>query len=215
MDRETLRARLDRPLKDSGDPPEQVIADLIADAEGGVMGSSGGRFFGWVIGGSVDAALAADWLAALWDQNSVTYQSGPAAALVEEIAGGWLKEILGIPADASYAFVTGCQMAHVTCMAAARHALLERRGWDVEQKGLSGAPLIRILASTEVHGTSERAVRFLGLGAGNLCRLQPMRKAACARRRSNRPSRVRRMRRPSSSFRLPISTSALMMILPG
>ena len=171
MDRETLCARLDRPLTDDGIPPDTVVAELIADVEGGIMGSSGGRFFGWVIVGSVEAALAADWLAAAWDQNSTTYQSGPAAALVEEISSKWLKEMLGIPADASYAFVTGCQMAHFTCLAAARHDLPRRRGWDVEQRGLSGAPPIRILTSTEVHGTSERAIRFLGLGAGNIVRL--------------------------------------------
>src|SRR5262249_22534934 len=128
--------------------------------------------FAWVIGGAVESALAADWLTAVWDQNAVTYQSGPAAALVEEIAGAWLKEILGLPAGASYAFVTGCQMAHVTCLAAARHALLERRGWDVEERGLSGSPRIRILTSTEAHGTTERAARFLGLGVANIIRLQ-------------------------------------------
>src|SRR5690242_4904286 len=94
--RDELRTRLDLPLSDEGLPPEQVIAELIAGVEGGIMASGGGRFFAWVIGGSVEAALAADWLAAAWDQNSATYQSGPAAALVEEIAGRWLKEMLGV-----------------------------------------------------------------------------------------------------------------------
>ena len=171
IERETLRAQLDRPLSDEGMPPDQVIAELLRDVEGGIMGSSGGRFFGWVIGGTVEAALAADWLASAWDQNSVTYQSGPAAAVVEEIAGRWLKEILRLPSAASFAFVTGCQMAHATCLAAARHGLLARRGWDVEQQGLSGAPPIRILTSTEVHGTVERAVRYLGFGSANIVRL--------------------------------------------
>ena len=132
------------------------------------MNSAGGRFFAWVIGGSVPAALAADWLASAWDQNSVTYQSGPAAALVEEISALWLKEILGLPSSASFAFVTGCQMAHFTCLAAARHALLERRGWDVERQGLYGSPPIRVLTSTERHGTCERAIRFLGLGLDSM-----------------------------------------------
>jgi glutamate/tyrosine decarboxylase-like PLP-dependent enzyme len=165
---ETLRGNLDKPLAAEGIAAEQVIADLIRDSEGGIMSSAGGRFFGWVIGGSVPASLAADWLAAAWDQNAVTYQSGPAAALVEEIAGRWLKEILGLPAAASFAFVTGCQMAHVTCLAAARHALLAKRGWDVEQRGLFSAPPVRVLTSTERHGTAERAIRFLGLGRDSM-----------------------------------------------
>ncbi len=169
---ETLRANLDKPLCDGSMLPDDVIAELIRDTEGGIMNSAGGRFFSWVIGGSVTSALAADWLAAVWDQNAVTSQSGPAAALVEEIAGRWLKEILGLPQEASFAFVTGCQMAHFTCLAAARHALLERCGWDAEQRGLHGAPRIRVLTSTERHGTSERAVRFLGLGLDNIENLE-------------------------------------------
>ncbi len=165
---ETLRARLARPLTDDGAPPAQVIEDLVSDSAGGIVASAGGRFYSWVIGGSVPAALAADWLTSAWDQNAGLYAAGPAAALVEEIAGEWLKELLGIPAGASFAFVTGCQMAHVTCLAAARHAVLERRGWDVEARGLSGAPAIRLLASRERHGSVKRAVRLLGMGSDNL-----------------------------------------------
>jgi glutamate/tyrosine decarboxylase-like PLP-dependent enzyme len=165
---ETLRARLARPLTDEGAVPEQVIEELVQDAAGGIVASAGGRFYSWVIGGSVPAALAADWLTSAWDQNAGLYAAGPAAALVEEIAGEWLKELLGIPVGASFAFVTGCQMAHVTCLAAARHAVLERRGWDVEARGLSGAPAIRLLASRERHGSVKRAVRLLGMGSDNL-----------------------------------------------
>jgi len=165
---ETLRARLARPLAGDGAPPEQVIEDLVRDSAGGIVASAGGRFYSWVIGGSVPAALAADWLTSAWDQNAGLYAAGPAAALVEEIAGEWLKELLGIPAGASFAFVTGCQMAHVTCLAAARHAVLERGGWDVEARGLSGAPAIRLLASRERHGSVKRAVRLLGMGSDNL-----------------------------------------------
>ena len=180
-DRTTLWSRLNRTLGDEGVPSGEVIAELIRDAEGGIMGSASGRFFGWVIGGSVEAALAADWLAAAWDQNAVTYQSGPAAAIVEEVAGRWLKDVLGLPPDASFAFVTGCQMAHVTCLAAARHSVLAKHGWDVEERGLYGAPPVRILTSTEVHGTAERALRYLGMGTrqverlavGDCGRLQP------------------------------------------
>ena len=126
------------------------------------------RFCGWVIGGAVPSSVAADWLTAAWDQNACLSGSSPAAGIVEEVAGAWLKQILGLPAKASFAFVTGCQMAHVTCLAAARHALLERRGWDVGQQGLSGAPKIRIISSDQRHGSFERAVRPLGLGTGNV-----------------------------------------------
>jgi len=160
----TMRARLNRVLPAEGIPAEEVITELVRDVEGGLVGCAGGRFFAWVIGGAVPAALAADWLTSTWDQNAGIYASGPAAAVVEEVAGGWLKEIFGLPARASFAFVTGCQMAHVTCLAAARHCLLARRGWDVEERGLSGAPPISILTSSERHGTVARAARLLGLG---------------------------------------------------
>lgn len=159
---------LRRPLADDGIAPEQVIAELAQDARSGLVNSAGGRFFGWVIGGAVPSSVAADWLTAAWDQNACLSGSSPAAGIVEEVAGAWLKQILGLPAKASFAFVTGCQMAHVTCLAAARHALLERRGWDVGQQGLSGAPKIRIISSDQRHGSFERAVRLLGLGTGNV-----------------------------------------------
>ena len=163
-----LRARLGRPLPAAGADAAQIIDDLVADTAGGLIGSAGGRFFGWVIGGAVPAALAADWLASAWDQNAALHATAPAAAVIEEICGAWLKEILGLPAGASFALVSGCQMAHVTCLAAARHALLAHRGWDVERDGLSGAPRLRILSSTERHGSIDRAVRLLGLGAGSV-----------------------------------------------
>jgi glutamate/tyrosine decarboxylase-like PLP-dependent enzyme len=108
--------------------------------------------------------MAADWLTAAWDQNAFVYASSPAAAVAEEVAGGWLKELFGLPATASVGFVTGAQMANVTGLAAARHAVLRRAGWDVERRGLVGGPPIRILAGAERHGTIDRAVRLLGLG---------------------------------------------------
>jgi glutamate/tyrosine decarboxylase-like PLP-dependent enzyme len=114
------------------------------------------------------AALAADWLTAAWDQNATLYACGPAAAVVEEVAGGWLKELLGLPPRASFAFTSGCQMAHVTCLAAARHALLADAGWDVERRGLYGATPVRILSSGQRHGSIERATRLLGLGLEQL-----------------------------------------------
>lgn len=164
----TLRARLDKELADRGLPAEQVVRELAADVDGGLLGSAGGRFFGWVIGGALPAALAADWLASCWDQNAALYATAPAAAVVEEVAGRWLKEILGLPATAGFALVTGCQMAHATGLASARHALLARRGYDVEELGMAGAPRIRILTSRQRHGSFERAVRLVGLGRGNI-----------------------------------------------
>lgn len=171
VDLATLRQRLDLPLNDSGLDPDQVISDLVAGVEGGILGSAGGRFFGWVIGGSLPAALAADWLTSTWDQNAGLYACSPAAAVVEETAGRWLKQVLHLPATASFGLVTGCQMAHVTCLAAARHALLQRRGWNVEHEGLAGSPAIRILTSSEKHGSTVRAVRLLGLGEKHIVNL--------------------------------------------
>ncbi len=165
---ETLRARLHRPLAGDGIAPEQVIDELVADSAGGVMGNAGGRFFAWVMGGALPAALGADWLASAWDQNTALHISAPAAAIAEDVAGTWIKDILGLPAAASFAFVTGCQAAHTVGLTAARHAVLERAGWDVEKRGLFGAPRIRILTSSERHGTVERAVRLLGLGMDQL-----------------------------------------------
>jgi glutamate/tyrosine decarboxylase-like PLP-dependent enzyme len=159
-----LRQRLNRVLTDEGVSPDQVIRELVDDVEGGIVGSAGGRFFAWVVGGSLPAALAADWLTSTWDQNAALYACGPAAAVVEEVAGGWLKELLGLPASASFALVSGCQMAHATCLAAARHGLLAERGWDVEKQGMYGAPPIRILSSDQRHGSFERALRLLGFG---------------------------------------------------
>jgi glutamate/tyrosine decarboxylase-like PLP-dependent enzyme len=163
---QTLRERLARPLNDAGLPAEVVLDDLVADTAGGIVGSPGGRFFGWVIGGSLPAALAADWMTSAWDQNAASYSCAPAEAVLEEVCGVWLKDLLGLPSQASFALTSGCQMAHVTSLAAARHALLERHGWDVERDGLCGAPKIRILSSDQFHGSITRAARLLGLGTG-------------------------------------------------
>ena len=164
----TLRQRLAKALADEGLPSEQVVADLVRDSAGGHLGCAGGRFFAWVVGGSLPAALAADWLTSAWDENCTLFASGPAAAVMEEVAGEWLKEILGLPARASFGFVTGCQMAHTTCLAAARHAVLKAHAWDVEDRGLCGAPAIRVLSSDQRHGTIERSLRLLGLGRSSV-----------------------------------------------
>ena len=161
-----LRAALVRPLLDGPMAPEQVIEELVRDAEAGILASGSGRFFGWVIGGALPAALAADWLTAAWDQNSASYACGPAEAVVEEVCGAWLKDLLRLPETASFGLVTGCQLAHVTALAAARHHLLAARGFDVERDGLSGAPAIRLLTTEQRHGSLVRAVRLLGVGDG-------------------------------------------------
>jgi glutamate/tyrosine decarboxylase-like PLP-dependent enzyme len=166
-----LRRRFSRPLPDDGVDPVTVIDDLARDVTGGLIGNAGGRFYGWVIGAGLPSALAADWLTATWDQNAGLYACGPAAAVVEEVCGTWLKDVLGLPAPASFALVTGCQMAHVTCLAAARHALLARAGWDVNREGLAGAPRLRVLTSSEVHGTTTRAAKLLGIGTANIVAL--------------------------------------------
>lgn len=161
---EQLRARLGRPLPSGPTEATAVINQLVRDVEGGLLGNAGGRFYAWVIGGSVPAALAADWMTSAWDQNAGMYSVAPAAAVVEEVCGRWLLELLGLPPKASFALVTGCQMAHVTCLAAARNSVLARHGWDVEQRGLIGAPPIRVITGDQRHGTIERALRLLGLG---------------------------------------------------
>jgi glutamate/tyrosine decarboxylase-like PLP-dependent enzyme len=159
-----LRTRLTKPFPETGQDAGQVIHDLVRDADGGLLGSANGRFFGWVIGGTLPVALAADWLTSAWDQNAASNLTAPAEAVVEEIAGAWAREILGLPRRASFAFVTGSQMAHTTALAAARHRLLHDRGWDIEEMGLPGAPPIRVLTTESRHESILRAVRLLGIG---------------------------------------------------
>jgi glutamate/tyrosine decarboxylase-like PLP-dependent enzyme len=161
---EELRAALGGELPEGATDPLEVIEAFAAASEPGVVAIPSGRYFGFVIGGALPAALAADWLTGVWDQNAGLVVGGPAAAVAEEVAGHWLLELLGLPATASFAFVTGCQLAHVTCLAAARHAVLERAGWDVEARGLSGSPPIRIVVGGKRHITVDRALRLLGLG---------------------------------------------------
>ncbi len=159
-----LRSRLSKPLPEMGMDDATVIDELVRGVEGGLMGSAGGRFFGWVIGGTLPAALGADWLTSAWDQNAASNLTSPAEAVVEEVCGAWLKELLGIPKSASFAFVTGCQMAHTTALAAARHQLLGDRGWDVEASGLAGAPPLKIFATESRHESLLRSARLLGIG---------------------------------------------------
>jgi glutamate/tyrosine decarboxylase-like PLP-dependent enzyme len=190
VDLATVRARLTKPLTDGPLPAEQVIDELVADSSGAIINSAGGRFFAWVVGGSVPASFAADLLTTAWDQNAGIYASGPAAAVTEEVAGAWLKDLLGLPPEASFGFVTGCQMAHFTCLAAARHAVLKARGWDVEEQGLFGAPPIRIVSTNHRHGSTARAIRYLGLGKNSVVDIQADDLEAVLQNEPDRPTIV-------------------------
>jgi len=166
-----LRARTCKEWNAQGIDASQVINDLVSDIEGGLNNSVNARFYAWVIGGSVPSALAADWLTSTWDQNAGMYAVSPAAAVVEEAVGLWLKDLFRLPSHTSFALVTGCQMAHTTCLAAARSWLLKKTGWDVEQQGLAGSPPIRVFCG-ERHATIDRAVRLLGLGDASVTTLR-------------------------------------------
>ena len=163
-----LRERLGGPLPEHPSDPAEVVAQLAELADDGVVASAGPRFFGFVVGGSLPAALAADWLAAAWDQNAGLFVLGPAAATVEDVAAGWLTDLLGLPPTVSTGFVTGGQMAGFTGLAAARHHVLAAAGWDVERDGLIGAPPVEVVVGAERHVTIDAALRFLGLGSGRL-----------------------------------------------
>jgi glutamate/tyrosine decarboxylase-like PLP-dependent enzyme len=160
-----LRAALGGPLPSDPVDPSHVIDALAQSAEPGLVTTSGPRYFGFVTGGALPATLAAEWLAAAWDQNAGLFVMSPAGAVVEEVAGRWLLELFGLPAGASVGFVTGCGMANATALAAARHELLRRTGWDVEADGLQGAPRLRVLAGDEVHVSVIAALRLIGIGA--------------------------------------------------
>ena len=162
---EELRAALGGPLPEQPVDPREVVTDLAASAEPGVVALGTGRYFGFVIGGALPAAIAADWLTTIWDQNAGLYVGGPSASVVEQVTREWILDLLGLPDDASIGFVTGTQMAHVTGLAAARFHVLDEVGWDVGQAGLQGAPHVRVLAGAKRHITLDRALRLLGLGA--------------------------------------------------
>jgi glutamate/tyrosine decarboxylase-like PLP-dependent enzyme len=159
-----LRAALGGPLPEQGEEPLVTLERLAQAADPGLIGMAGPRYFGFVIGGHLPAALAADWLTSAWDQNAALYVSSPASSVAEEVAAGWLLEILGLPRTASVGFTTGATMANFTALAAARHAVLSRQGWDVEARGLFGAPEIDVVISAEAHATILAALQMLGLG---------------------------------------------------
>ena len=165
---EELRAALGGPLPERGADAAEVIAELIEGAEPGIMAMPSGRFFGFVIGGALPAAVAADWLTSVWDQNAGLIGPAPSAGVVEEVVTDWLRELLGLPQHVSAAYVTGCQMAHVTALAAARHHVLVGAGWDILRDGVQGSPRIRVLAGEERHVTVDRALRYLGIGSSQI-----------------------------------------------
>ncbi|HWD70515.1 MAG TPA: pyridoxal-dependent decarboxylase [Solirubrobacteraceae bacterium] len=164
VEAEQLRAALGGALPDDPTDAGQVISELAANADPGIVASGSGGYFGFVIGGTLPAAMAADWLTSTWDQNAGLYACSPAASVVEEVTRQWLLDLLGLPAGASLGFVTGTQMAHVTGLAAARLRVLEEVGWDVGRDGLNGAPRVMVLMGERGHITVERALRLLGLG---------------------------------------------------
>lgn len=163
-DREALLSALRAPLPRQGQDGAAVIDLLAAEAPRGAVASGSPRYFGFVIGGTYPVALAADWLASTWDQNAGIYATSPLSSVIEEVAGQWLLDLFDLPRDSETGFVTGCQMSSFTCLAAARHAVLRRAGWDVEADGLHGAPRINVIASAESHVTIDVALRYLGLG---------------------------------------------------
>ena len=165
VDPDDLREALGGPLPEEPVPAEEVVEELAAAAEPGLVAMGSGRYFGFVIGGALPAALAADWLATAWDQNAGLYAGGPSASVVEQVTREWLVELLGLPAESSIGFVTGTQMAHVTGLAAARWHVLDAVGWDVGAQGLNGAPPVLVIAGEKRHATVDRALRLLGLGA--------------------------------------------------
>jgi len=162
---EELRSALRVGLDEAPRPALEVIEELVAVADPGLMGSQSPRYFGFVVGGALDSAIAADWLTSVWDQNGGGFLLGPSASVAEEVACEWLLDLLGLPADAGVGLTTGCQMAHFTCLAAARHRVLADAGWDVEADGLFGAPPIRVLVGSKAHTTVFAALRMLGMGS--------------------------------------------------
>ncbi len=163
-----LRAALAGELPQEGSAPAQVIEALANAGATGTVSSAGPRYFGFVVGGSLPAALAADWLVSMWDQNAGIFALSPLASIVEQISGSWLRAIAGLPPTMSFGFVTGGHMANFTSLASARHSVLRKAGWDVEADGLNGAPPVTVCVSEESHYTIFLALRLLGLGANRV-----------------------------------------------
>jgi glutamate/tyrosine decarboxylase-like PLP-dependent enzyme len=162
--RDALLAALRTALPAAGEEASAVVDLLAAHAEQGTSACASPRYFGFVIGGSLPVALASDWLVSSWDQNAGIYVISPLVSVIEDVAAEWLLELFDLPRTAGVGFVTGCQMANFTALAAARHGVLRRVGWDVEADGLHGAPRVNLVASAESHVTIDVAARYLGFG---------------------------------------------------
>ena len=166
-----LRAALAVPLPDAPIEPVAVIDQLIQAADPGIVSTTGPRYFGFVTGGALPSTVAAEWLNAVWDQNAGLYVMSPAMSIVEEVAADWLRDVLRLPKSTSVGFTTGCHMANFTALAAARHELLRRVGWDVEANGLQRAPRLRVIVGDEVHVSVLGALRYLGIGSQEVTRV--------------------------------------------
>jgi len=163
--------RLGGLLPEEGMAPSKVLALLDDAGSPATIASAGGRYFGFVTGGVLPAALAAGWLGSAWDQNAFSTMTSPVAAAIESIALGWIKEVLALPEDSAGAFVTGATMANFTALAAARHGVLARAGWDVEADGLFGAPPVTVVVGEEVHASLFKTIGLLGLGRERVLRV--------------------------------------------
>jgi glutamate/tyrosine decarboxylase-like PLP-dependent enzyme len=166
-----MRDAFDAPTPEQGKSASVVIEELVALSTPGLRAMTGPRFFGWVIGASHPAGVAADWLTSAWGQNAGNHEASPAAAAVEAVAAKWLLDLLDLPREASVGFVTGATVANFVCLAAARGAVLRRVGWDVEADGLFGAPPIRVLIGDDAHTSVFSALQFLGLGRDRVVRV--------------------------------------------
>jgi glutamate/tyrosine decarboxylase-like PLP-dependent enzyme len=167
----TMRQSFDAPTPEQGKAESEAIEELVTLSTPGLRAMTGPRFFGWVIGASHPAGVAADWLTAAWGQNAGNHEATPAAAAAEAVAANWLLDLLDLPREASVGFVTGATVANFVCLAAARGAVLRRVGWDVEAKGLFGAPPIQVLIGDDAHTSVFSALQFLGLGHDRLVRI--------------------------------------------
>jgi glutamate/tyrosine decarboxylase-like PLP-dependent enzyme len=164
-DRAALLEALGGPVPEGSADGGAVLARLADSADAGLVASAGPRYFGFVTGGSFPVALAADWLTGAWDQNGAMYAMSPAVAVLEDIVGRWIVDILGLPAQTSVGFVSGAHMANLTGLAAGRHEVLRRAGWNVEDDGLQRAPALRVIVGDEGHVSVIGALRILGIGA--------------------------------------------------
>jgi len=168
VDLEQLHAAFGGPVPESGADPASVIDDLVAAAEPGLVATAGPRYFGFVTGGSLPAAVGADWMAAAWDQNSVLGVSSPAAAVCEEVVASWLVDLLALPTGSGVGLVTGGQMANTTCLAVARRTVLRKAGYDPDRDGLASCPPVAVVVGAEAHATIWRSLAFLGIGSAQV-----------------------------------------------